>query len=82
VVDEGAGASSSERSELGAAAAALVRRDGESMLLTSVGTVTLDLDLAAQPTPMPPADLLLDLARRILSRLARGQQKPAGGGAP
>jgi hypothetical protein len=73
VVDEGVGASNPERPELGGAAAALVRRGGESVLLTSFDTVTLDLDLVPQPTPVPPTDLLVDLARRVLARMVPSQ---------
>ncbi len=70
VVDERVGASSSAEPALGTAAAVLLRRDVESILLTASDTVTLDLDLPPRPGPLPPPDLLLDLARRLLARLA------------
>jgi hypothetical protein len=79
VADEGAGGSGSVQPELGAAAATLVQHEAESVLLTSFDTVTLDLDLAPQPTPMPPADLLTDLARRVLARLAPDRPQDASG---
>jgi hypothetical protein len=68
VADQRIGASSSVDSDLGAAASTLVARDGDSVLLTSFDTVTLDLDMA-RPGPLPPGDMLTDLARRVLARL-------------
>jgi hypothetical protein len=70
VADQRAGASSSVEPDLGAAAAALVDHPAETVLLTSFDTITLDLDLTRRPGPLPPADLLTDLARRVLARLA------------
>ena len=70
VADERAGASSPGQPELGSAAATVLQRDGETLLLTASGAVTLDLDLPSKPAPLPPTDLLLDLARRMLARLA------------
>ncbi len=60
------------RPELGSATAALVRRGADDVLLTSSDAVTLDLSLAQRPAPLPAADLLVDLARRVLARLAPG----------
>jgi len=77
VADQQAGASSSVEPELGAAAATLVEHRTETVLLTSFDTVTLDLDLARRPGPLPPADLLTDLARRVLARLAPDAQAAA-----
>jgi hypothetical protein len=48
----------------------LLHRDAENLLLTASDAVTLDLDLPPRPAPLPPTDLLLDLARRVLARLA------------
>jgi hypothetical protein len=62
VADQRAGASSVVQPELGAAAATLVRRGAENVLLISFDVVTLDLDLVRQPPALPPADLLVDLA--------------------
>jgi hypothetical protein len=76
VADQRAGASSSAEPELGAAAATLVEHRTETVLLTSFDTFTLDLDLARRPGPLPPEDLLTDLARRVLARLA--PDAPAG----
>ena len=70
VADEGAGAEGSVHPALGTAAATLLHRDVENVLLTASDTVTLDLDLPPRPGPLPPTDLLLDLARRVLARLA------------
>jgi hypothetical protein len=72
VADERAGTSGSERPELGTAAATVFRRGAQSVMLTSSGTVTLDLDLPPRPGPLAPVDLLVDLARRLLARLAPG----------
>lgn len=69
VADERAGASSSLQPEIGTAAATLVQRDAKCVLLTSSDTVTLDLDLTPRPVPLPPVDLLTDIARRVLARL-------------
>src|SRR3954452_12514424 len=74
VADQRAGASSSAQPDLGSAAATLVRRgDEDNVLLASLDDVTLDLDLARPPGPLTPADLLTDLARRVLARLAPHQ---------
>ena len=70
VADERAGSSSVLQPELGTAATTLVHRGAESILLSSADTVTVDLDLTPRPVPLPPADLLTDLARRVLARLA------------
>jgi hypothetical protein len=70
VADEGAGASGSARPDLGSAAAAVIQRDAWTVLLTSSGAMTLDLDLPPRPRPLDPEDLLVDLARRVLARLA------------
>ncbi len=67
------------RPELGSAAAALVHRDAEDVLLTSSDAITLDLTLADRPAPLPPADLLVDLARRVLARLVPDQAEAAPG---
>jgi hypothetical protein len=72
VADERAGTSGSAQPELGTAAATILHRGGESLLLTSSDTVTLDLDLPPRPGPMAPVDLLVDLARRLLARLTPG----------
>jgi hypothetical protein len=72
VADERAGTSGSERPELGTAAATVFHRGAESVLLTSSGTVTLDLDLPPRRGPLAPVDLLVDLARRLLDRLTPG----------
>ena len=79
VADERVGSSSSVDPALGTASATLLHRDAENLLLTASDTVTLDLDLPPRPVPLPPTDLLLDLARRVFARLA-----PAGSdaGAP
>ncbi|MGZ8750504.1 MAG: hypothetical protein ACXWYP_06440 [Pseudonocardia sp.] len=70
VADEQAGSSSSVHPALGTAAATLLHRDVENLLLTASDGVTLDLDLPPRPGPLPPTDLLVDLARRVLARLA------------
>ena len=70
VADERAGASAPVQPELGSAAATVLQRDAGTILLTSSDVVTLDLDLPPRPAPLPPTDLLLDLARRVLARLA------------
>ena len=70
VADEQVGSSSSVDPALGTAAATLLHRDVENLLLTASDSVTLDLDLPPRPAPLPPSDLLLDLARRVLARLA------------
>ena len=70
VADERAGASVPVQPELGSAAATVLQRDAGTILLTSSDIVTLDLDLPPRPAPLPPTDLLLDLARRVLARLA------------
>jgi hypothetical protein len=70
VADERVGASRATKPDLGDASATLVERDGQSVLLTSFDTVTLDLDLTRRPGPWSPADLLTDLARRGLARVA------------
>lgn len=79
VAEEQAGSSSPVHPALGTAAATLLHRDVEHLLLTASDAVTLDLDLPPRPGPLSPSDLLLDLARRVLARLA-----PSGsdGGAP
>jgi hypothetical protein len=69
VVDQQTGAARSTRVELGDAAATLVRRGREDVLLTRYGALTLDLDVPDRPHPLDPADLLTDLARRILKRI-------------
>jgi hypothetical protein len=81
VADQRAGASSVVQPELGAAAATLVRRGAENVLLSSFDGVTLDLDLGWQPPALPPADLLVDLARRVWARLApdRSPDSPGRG---
>ena len=70
VADQKAGASGSAEPDLGAAAATVVEHDAETVLLTSVDTLTLDLDLARRPAPLSPTDLLTDFARRVLAKLA------------
>jgi len=70
VADERVGSSSSVDPALGTASATLLHRDAENLLLTASDAVTLDLDLPPRPAPLPPTDLLLDLARRVLARLA------------
>jgi len=70
VADEQPGSSSPVRPALGTASATLLHRDAENLLLTASDAVTLDLDLPPRPAPLPPTDLLLDLARRVLARLA------------
>jgi hypothetical protein len=77
MADEGAGGSSAAQPGLGAVVAGLVQRDADSVLLTSVDTVTLDLDLPPRQGPLPPADLLVDLARRVLARLAPARSDAA-----
>jgi hypothetical protein len=69
VADQQNGASGSAEPELGAAAATLVQRDARTVLLTSYGAITVDLDLAKRPGPLPPQDLLTDLARRVLAKV-------------
>jgi hypothetical protein len=81
VADQRAGASSSAQPELGSAAATLVQHgDEDSVLLVSVDAVTLDLDLARRPGPLTPADLLTDLARRVLARLTPDQSPDVANG--
>lgn len=70
VADQGGGASASAQSDLGAAAATVVQRGARTVLLTCYDAVTVDLDLAQRPWPLPPRDLLTDLARRVLARVA------------
>jgi hypothetical protein len=70
MTDEGGGGSDEGRPELGIVAAGLAQHDADSMLLTSLDRFTLDLDLPPRQGPLPPADLLVDLARRVLARLA------------
>jgi hypothetical protein len=70
VADQKAGASGTADPDLGAAAATVVEHDAETVLLTSVDTLTLDLDLARRPAPLSPTDLLTDFARRVLAKLA------------
>jgi hypothetical protein len=69
VADQQGGADDPVRPELGEAAAAVVQRDGRSMLLTSYRTVSVDLDVATRPGPLGPVERLTDLARRVLARL-------------
>jgi hypothetical protein len=69
VADEQDGASGSAEPDLGGAAATLVQRDARTLLLTSYDAITVDLDLAQRPAPLPPRDLLTDLARRVLARV-------------
>jgi hypothetical protein len=69
VADEQVGASGSRQPSLGAVAATLVQRGGESILLTCHDALTVDFDLAPRAEPLPPEALLTDLARRVLSRL-------------
>jgi len=76
VADERAGTSGSVQPELGTAAATVFHRGSASVLLTSSGAVTLDLDLP-RPGPLAPADLLVDLARRLLARLTPGSGSAA-----
>jgi hypothetical protein len=81
VDDERAGASSSAQPELGSAAATLIQHgNADSVLLASLDDITLDLDLARRPGPLTPADLLTDLARRVLARLAPNQSSDAASG--
>jgi hypothetical protein len=75
VADEGVGGSTSDQPGLGAAVASAVQRGSETMLLTCYDAVTVDLHLPARPAPLPPRDLLTDLARRVLARVA--PQPPA-----
>jgi hypothetical protein len=69
VADQRNGASGSAEPDLGAAAATLVQRDARTVLLSSYGALTVDLDLAKRPGPLPPRDLLTDLARRVLAKV-------------
>jgi hypothetical protein len=69
LADEGAGGSNEAQPELGNVPAGLVQHDADSVLLTSVDRFTLDLGLPPRRGPLPPADLLIDLARRVLARL-------------
>jgi hypothetical protein len=75
VADEGVGGSTSDQSGLGAAVASAVQRGSETVLLTCYDAVTVDLHLPGRPAPLPPRDLLTDLARRVLARVA--PQPPA-----
>jgi hypothetical protein len=79
VADQRVGASSSAQPELGTAAATLVQRDAENLLLTSSDAITLDLDVPPRPRPLPPAELLVDLARRLLARLGPAPSQSAAG---
>jgi hypothetical protein len=69
VADQRGGASASAQSDLGAAAATVVQRGARTVLLTCYDAITVDLDLAQRPWPLPPRDLLTDLARRVLARV-------------
>ena len=69
VANEAVGASDVRPVDLGAAAATIMQRGGESFLLVSYGTLTVDLDLVRRAEPLPPEDLLTDLVRRVLGRL-------------
>src|SRR4051794_32651847 len=69
LADEGASGSNEAQPELGNVTAGLVQHDADSVLLTSVDRFTLDLGLPPLRGPLPPADLLTDLARRVLARL-------------
>jgi hypothetical protein len=82
VVDQRTGASGSTRPELGAAAATMVRRGGENVLLTRYGALTLDLDVPDRPHPLDPVDLLTDLARRVLARIVPGPPSTGAGDRP
>jgi hypothetical protein len=70
VAVERAGTSGSATPALGTAAATLLERKAGTVLLTASDVVTLDLDVPNRPRPLPSADLLVDLARRVLERLA------------
>jgi hypothetical protein len=70
VADQRTGAASAAQAELGAAEATAVEHGAGTVLLTRFDTVTLDLDLARRPTPLPSVGLLTDLARRVLARVA------------
>jgi hypothetical protein len=67
--NEGASGSTEAQPELGNVTAGFVQHDADSVLLTSVDRFTLDLGLPPRRGPLPPADLLTDLARRVLARL-------------
>jgi hypothetical protein len=84
VADEQVGASSSRQPHLGAATATVVQRGAEYVLLTTYGRLTVDFDLAPRAEPLPPEDLLTDLARRVLSRLtsSRPDDVPGPAGPP
>jgi hypothetical protein len=79
VADQRAGAAGSTQPPLGGVAATMVQRDAEDVLLTSYGRLTLDLDLPHRPHPLLPADLLTDLARRVLARLGPGRWSTGAG---
>jgi hypothetical protein len=70
VADQRAGASAVEKPDLGEAAATVVEHGPETVLLTSYEEVTVDLELPGRSAPLSPRDLLTDLARRVLARLA------------
>lgn len=70
VADQRAGTSGSGEPALGTAAATVLERDAGTLLLTASDAMTLDLDLPPRSGPLPSADLLVDLARRVLARLA------------
>jgi hypothetical protein len=82
VADQRTGAAGWTRPELGEAAAAMVRRGGENVLLTSYGALTLDLDVPDRPHPLDPVDLLTDLARRILARIVPDPSSTGHGDRP
>jgi hypothetical protein len=82
VADQRAGAVGTAQPALGDAAATVVQRDVEDVLLISLGVHTLDLDLPRGPVPLAPVDLLIDLARRVLPRLGVGESSAALPAAP
>jgi hypothetical protein len=75
VADERGGASASTQPDLGAAAATVVQRGAQTVLLTCYDALTVDLDLAQRPAPLPPRDLLTDLARRVLARVTPAESR-------
>lgn len=55
---------------IGAAKAVLVERGGETLLTVLYGSGTLTFTLPERPLPRDPADVLVDLAQRVLPGIA------------
>jgi hypothetical protein len=63
---------------IGAASAVLIQRGGETLLTVLYGSGTLTFTLPARPLPgnRAPGDVLVDLALRILPKVAGAAPKP------